>query len=301
LIRPIRPNRSSQIVDAASASPRSSGGSRRPDPDSDDHRLPTPRPLDPLFPFRIRGREVTRLEAFSDAVFGFAATLLVVSLEVPRSYDALIVSLRGFVPFAACFALLIWIWSVHNGFFRRYGMQDPITTTINAALLFVVLFFVYPMRVVLTSFVERIMWGMGFIRATEFTFDLSGSMDQLANLFAIYSAGFASIFFCFVLLYHRAIRKAVALDLDELERYDAATRRGEMALYSGVGLLGVVIGVTGVGKGVALGGWVFGLLGPLGAGWGYYRGRRREALEPTNTLARTSGAPHAHPVEQTQG
>jgi hypothetical protein len=33
--------------------------------------------------FRWRGRDVTRIEALSDAVFGFAITLLVVSLEVP--------------------------------------------------------------------------------------------------------------------------------------------------------------------------------------------------------------------------
>ena len=31
-------------------------------------------------PFRNRGHEVTRVEAFSDVVFGFALTLIVVSL-----------------------------------------------------------------------------------------------------------------------------------------------------------------------------------------------------------------------------
>ncbi len=34
--------------------------------------------------FRMRGREINRIEAVSDVVFGFALTLLVVSLQVPR-------------------------------------------------------------------------------------------------------------------------------------------------------------------------------------------------------------------------
>ena len=46
--------------------------------------------------FRWRGTEVSRLEALSDAVFGFAITLLVVSLEPPRTFDQLMQAVRGF-------------------------------------------------------------------------------------------------------------------------------------------------------------------------------------------------------------
>jgi hypothetical protein len=48
--------------------------------------------------FRWRGTEVTRMEGFTDAVFGFAVTLLVVALEVPTSFDGLLNETR----FRAC-------------------------------------------------------------------------------------------------------------------------------------------------------------------------------------------------------
>src|SRR6267143_2810026 len=95
--------------------------------------------------FRLRGREITRLESFSDAVFGFALTLLVVSLDVPKSFNDLVTTMRGFPAFAICFLLLALIWNGHYKFCRRYGLDDGTTRFLTCVLLFLVLFYVYPL------------------------------------------------------------------------------------------------------------------------------------------------------------
>ena len=87
-----------------------------------------------------RGGEITRLEALSDATFAIAITLLVVSLEVPSTFEELASSMRGFGAFAICFSYLVWIWFQHTRFFRRYHLQDAFTVALNSLLLFVVLF-----------------------------------------------------------------------------------------------------------------------------------------------------------------
>src|SRR3954469_8209774 len=93
-----------------------------------------------------RHREVSRIEGFSDAVFGFAITLLVVSLEVPKTYHELMVVIRGFPAFAVCFALLFQVWWRHYRFFRSYDLEDGRVIALTGALLFVVLFYVYPLK-----------------------------------------------------------------------------------------------------------------------------------------------------------
>jgi uncharacterized membrane protein len=51
--------------------------------------------------FRWRSEEVSRIEGLSDAVFGFAITLLVVSLEVPKTFNELASTMNGLTRLVA--------------------------------------------------------------------------------------------------------------------------------------------------------------------------------------------------------
>jgi uncharacterized membrane protein len=85
-----------------------------------------------------RRRDVSRVEGFSDAVFGLAVTLLVVSLDVPKTLDDLVAMMRGLPAFAVSFALLFQIWWRHYRFFRKYDLEDSRVIGLTAMLLFAI-------------------------------------------------------------------------------------------------------------------------------------------------------------------
>src|SRR5215831_7575892 len=166
------------------------------------------RGLLPELYFRWRAGEITRLEAFCDVVFGFALTLLVVSLEVPRNYGELMAAMRGFVPFAICFAQLVMIWRAHYIFSRRYGLEDGYTVLLNVMLLFVVLFYVYPLKFVFTVLFLQI---IGALPASAL------DMAQASVVMRIYAVGFAAVFVLFLLMYTHAYKLRRELDLSAAE------------------------------------------------------------------------------------
>jgi uncharacterized membrane protein len=151
--------------------------------------------------FRWRAAEVTRLEGFTDAVFAFAVTLLVVSLEVPKTFPELMAAMHGFFAFAICFTLLANVWSQHYRFFRRYALETPWVVFLNCALLFFVLFYVYPLKFLFTAMFER----SGF------------EASEARALFTIWSLGYAAVFAIFALLYLHAWRIRAQLELSPLE------------------------------------------------------------------------------------
>ena len=182
--------------------------------------------------FRLRGLGFSRIDAFSDVVFGFALTLLVVSLEVPKTYAELHNLLLGFVPFGISFTFLIMIWFAHFRLFRRFGLHDHATIIVNAVLLFVVLFFVYPLKFLFTMM-------LGATRP-ELIFE---NNQQVRELMVVYGLGFAAIYLLLAALYRIGWQHRDQLQLNSVERL---LTRQYMADHIGVGTIGLLSALVAV-------------------------------------------------------
>jgi uncharacterized membrane protein len=191
--------------------------------------------------FRWRGIEVTRLEGFTDAVFAFAVTLLVVSLEVPKTFPELMHAMRGFLAFGVCFAMLTNVWYQHYRFFRRYGLENPYCVFLNCALLFFVLFYVYPLK---------------FLFAAMFNND-GFSPQQARTVFTIFSAGWAAVFMVFALLYRHAWQIQHEMALSPLERMRTRHSLIDQCAMVIIGLVSVLIAWTVPAAWIGLAGYIY--------------------------------------------
>jgi len=228
--------------------------------------------------FRWRSHEISRVEGLSDAVFGFAVTLLVVSLEVPKTFAELMEVMRGFGAFAICFALLIVVWYNQYKFFRRYNLQDNLTVVLNCALLFVVLFYVYPLKFVF-SFLVSMFTGQGArVRLPNGTIEtMVQNPDQVATLMIIFGAGYVAVFGLFILLYWHAYRKRAQLELNELELFDTRTDIREAGLNATIGATSMCFAVFT--RNAALAGMTYMLSPVVMTAHGMMTGKRRRKLE----------------------
>ncbi|HVV55147.1 MAG TPA: TMEM175 family protein, partial [Mucilaginibacter sp.] len=184
---------------------------------------------------RWRSHEPTRLETFSDAVFAFAVTLIIVSLEVPKSFDELFETMKGFVSFGVCFALLFLIWNNQNIFFRRFGLVDAYTTFLNGVLLFLVLTYTYPLKFLFT-----------LVFSADNTYLSNGvklpmiRLDQVPTLMYVYNTGYILIYLLFFLMYKHALDHAKRLELTPFELFETKSQMYINILNVFVGLLSIL-------------------------------------------------------------
>jgi uncharacterized membrane protein len=220
--------------------------------------------------FRWRGTEVTRVEGFTDAVFAFAVTLLVVALEVPHTYEGLLDVVRGFPAFVICFALLMTFWNAHYRFHRRYGLEDVPTRLLTMAIIVLVLFFVYPLKVLFT-FVTVQLLGLNMTNAPH----LSG-YEQVTSVYVFYGLGLAGVWGLYATLYAYALSKRKELQLDAVEVLYTKESLFENLIYVGACALSIVLALTTSNS--WLPGVIYGVLGPLQAFNGWWFGRKISAL-----------------------
>jgi uncharacterized membrane protein len=91
-----------------------------------------PRDLDGV---QQRHRDIARVEAFSDGVFAFAVTLLVLAIRIPRPSDAdasaglqhlLLDQWPSYVSFALSFTVVGTVWANHRLAFSHLARSDHV-------------------------------------------------------------------------------------------------------------------------------------------------------------------------------
>jgi len=213
-----------------------------------------------------------RLEFFSDAVFAFAATLLVVALEVPHTYPELVERLWGFLAFGASFGALALIWSSHHAFFRRFPIADKTTVFLNLALLFVVLFYVYPLKFMTVTLFDIVLRLRPERREHMFR-----GVDDVAGMFVVYGIGFVAVFGVFSLLYLHASRYATTHGYSAYRIYEAQSLCRQYLILAAVGLLSLVTAAAGIGVRYGVPGYLYVLIGPISWWHGTWSDRRAPA------------------------
>ena len=101
-----------------------------------------------------------RMEAFSDAVFSIAATLLVLDIVVPASqFDNLWLGIAhqwpSYLGFVTSFATIGGLWFVHHALFRRLRWADTTLMQLNLLLLLAVAFLPFPTTLIAEAIHEK--------------------------------------------------------------------------------------------------------------------------------------------------
>ena len=162
--------------------------------------------------FRLRGLEVTRLDTFIDAAFAFVLTLLVISFdEIPSSYDELYVAMKRIPSFFMSFVVLMIFWLHHRRWSRWYGFESRFTIFLSLAVIFLILVYVYPLRIIF----EAMFWSIsdGYFPASFST----RTVEEFSWVFVIYSTGSLITALLFYGLYKASEMSSTSLGLNELE------------------------------------------------------------------------------------
>lgn len=195
--------------------------------------------------FRHRSTEMSRIEALSDAVFGFSVSLLVAALEVPQTFVELKIILQGAIPFFATVSVLFLLWYQQYIFFRHYAMNDLRTIILNLIYLAVILFYIYPLKFLFSLLISS--WtGMDLFPKAGRLGEAVLERQDFPQLVIIFSAGYFVIWGILYLMHYHASEKSRELYLSPYESaFTLKEKRGALWNAS-VGLFAIMFAFTNI-------------------------------------------------------
>ena len=203
-------------------------------------------------PAIARQRQTTRLETFVDAAFAFAITMLVISVDsVPGSIAELLDALKGVPAFAASFAITVMFWHGHYRWSRRFGLEDGTSVVLSLLLVFLVLVFLYPLRLMMSGalFAMTGGWLPAEIRITE--------ISHVRTFFVLYGLAFALMSGVLLALNARVPRLEVDPPLDAVERVTARTETEAWAILAAMGAISALLAVLLPPRLIGLSVWIY--------------------------------------------
>lgn len=160
--------------------------------------------------------DTKRLDAFVDAAFAFAVSLLIIAGgEPPRDFDGLLQALGRIPSFAMGFALIVMFWLGHRTYGRLAPRRDAWAVVLSLAIVFMALIYVFPLRM-LTDAAAHFLSG-GLLPG-------GGQIEtyaDLAGVYTVYGLGFAVLGGLYFLLYRHAARQAERLGVGAEDRATA--------------------------------------------------------------------------------
>lgn len=192
--------------------------------------------------FRPRGNEPMRLENFSDACFGMAITVLLISTTPPTSFEQIRRFVWEIIPFGLCIAFLVLVWYEHFQFFYRYGLRNGKIIVLNTLFLVIVLFYVYPFKFLATLLLIPIsmLFGVDELR-TDVMHMIKPS--DVGELMVIYGLGSSAMFFVMVFMYREALSQSKELELNDIEVFDTKASIRTNLLMALIPLVSVILAV----------------------------------------------------------
>lgn len=187
----------------------------------------------------VRPVETQRLDAFVDASFAFAVTLLIIAGAEPLNDFGDLLRALGRIPaFAAGFGLVVMFWLGHRNYGRLAPIRDSWSATLSLMIVFMILIYVFPLRLLTEAGVSYFsggrLPGKGLIT----------SYEQLRDVYTIYGVGFALICWLYFLLYGHALKRGTVAGLAEEDREEAAESRAVWGFITLAGLFSAALAWT---------------------------------------------------------